>query len=342
MKLLKLKQGTLNWEKVREKRIGSSEVFDIVRYYATDEEIQNCGINAERLRSEKPYTTVWALYHKMIGSGLYHKGTLAPELAEYGHIVEPYGAKKLQKGREKKLKAGAVYADDRLIASLDLEGVAEEMDEVSFVNGPGAPKRGQRFVCEQKSMMPTNVKKGLPMKYVIQAQYQIAKTKADFYILQLMVLDEDTVFLRGKLCGMSAKKREAYFDEHLKVSLFYFKNNEQLSRLIEVCLSRFFDDVDKKREPRAFIEYDSAANIIESIRLNALYHDGLTLDQPLEAYLASKDAEEEAESHRKEELQKIVDFAKENNCCRFRSQDGTTAMFDKRGSLRVKRKEEAI
>ena len=54
MKKVKLKQGTLAWEKARESRIGSSEVFDIVRYYSTDEELQNCGINAEDFKSEKP------------------------------------------------------------------------------------------------------------------------------------------------------------------------------------------------------------------------------------------------------------------------------------------------
>ena len=66
MKKAKLKQGTLAWEKAKATRIGSSEIFDIVKYYATDEELQNCGINAEDFRLEKPYTTVWALYHKIL------------------------------------------------------------------------------------------------------------------------------------------------------------------------------------------------------------------------------------------------------------------------------------
>lgn len=336
MKQVKLKQGTLDWEKAREHRIGSSEVFDIVRYYATDEELQNCGINAESFRSEKPYTTVWALYHKLTKSGLYKKAVLAPELAEYGHIVEPYGVTQLQRGRKNRLKSGTVYADERLIASLDCEGVAEAVDIVHYVNGPGTPKIGQRFVCEQKSMLPSKVKNGLPFKYVVQAQYQITKTKANFYILQLMVLDEDDAFLRGKICGMTVKKRHKYFDDHLKVSLFYFKNNEHLSRLIEECLIRFFSDVDARKEPRAFLDCDSVANIIESIRINALYQSSLVLDANLEHYVKLKQAEETADKLRQEELQRIIDIAKENNCCKFRSADGITGQFDKRGSFRVK------
>ncbi|MEG2021596.1 MAG: hypothetical protein RR087_07460, partial [Oscillospiraceae bacterium] len=78
MKKTNLKQGTLAWEKARESRIGSSEIFDIVRYYATDEELQNCGISAEAIRAEKPYTTTWALYHKMQNDGIYQRGELPP------------------------------------------------------------------------------------------------------------------------------------------------------------------------------------------------------------------------------------------------------------------------
>lgn len=66
-----LKQGTLAWDNARATRIGSSEVFDIVRYYATDDELQNCGFNAEAVRAEKPYTTAWALYHKMLNDGIF-------------------------------------------------------------------------------------------------------------------------------------------------------------------------------------------------------------------------------------------------------------------------------
>lgn len=337
MKRVKLKQGTLAWEKARDVRIGSSEVFDIVKYYATDEEIQNCGINAEDFKAEKPYTTAWALYHKMLGDGLYKKEALAPEFAEYGHAVEPYGVKVLQRGRDHKLKPGVVYADKRLIASLDIEGIAEDIDMVAqFVYGHGHPRIGQRFVCEQKTMLPQVIKNGLPFKYIIQAQYQITHTKADFFILQLMVLKDDTVFNRGKICQMSKKKRFEFLDaDNMKVSHYYFQNNEHLAQLIQTCLNRFFDDVDNLREPKPFLEYDTSRNIIESIRLNAMYNDKLVFDFDLEEYKKAKKAEDDAGAKRKDELQKIVELAKENNVCRFRAEDGTTALFAKDGSFRL-------
>lgn len=335
MKKVKLRQGTLAWEKVRATRIGSSEIFDIVRYYSTDEELQNCGINAEDFKSENPFTSVWSLYHKLRNDGLYRKAAIEPENAEYGHATEPYGVKKLQQGRAKKLRPGEVYVDDRLIASLDIAGIAEEMDCVPFVNGSGTPQVGQRFVCEQKSLRPNVIKKSLPYKYIIQAQYQILKTKADFFILQVMVLDEDTPFIRGKICQMSKPTRYKYLDKNMKVGHCYFKNNEHLARLIEACISRFFSAVDNGDEPAAFIATDTQKNIIESIRENTFYNDKYEQPFDLSAYARAKAEEEKAKANKAAEMQKIIDFAKEHNTCRFRSETAV-GLFDKAGRFILK------
>lgn len=342
MRQVKVKQGTLDWEKLRERRIGSSEIYDIVRYYATDTELQNCGINAEDFRAEKPFTTAWALYHKMLDDGLYNRASVAAEDAEYGHAAEPYGVYLLQKSREHKITPGKVFISDRLIASLDASGIAEECDtNIAYVNGTGSPRLGDRFVCEQKTIRPELIKKGVPYKYIIQAQYQVLQTEADFFILQVMTLDEDTTFIRGKICQMSRKKRFEYFGEHLKVSNLYFRNNPHLSALIDVCIKRFFDAVDNQIEPKAFIENDLQSNIIESIRLNSLYNDSLQYPAELSAYIAAKEYEELAKAHKNEELQKLIEIAKANNICRFIAADGTTAVFSKNGRFLVRPPKEA-
>lgn len=331
-----LKQGTLKWEKARTTRIGSSEVFDIIRYYATDEELQNCGINAENLRVEKPYSTAWALYHKLQNDNIFQRQELPPELAEYGHAVEPYGVKVLQEGRRRKLKAGEVYISDRLIASLDVSGISEEIDERPFDYGSGSVRACKRFVCEQKSMMPNVLKNGLPIKYIIQAQYQITMTNADFYILQIMVLDNDTVFERGKIVQMSRAKRAEYLKDKLTVTHLYFQNNEHLAMLIKTCLDRFFADVNNHREPTPFIIHDSQKNIIDSIRINTFYNKNLTLDLDLSEYIEAKEKADNAEYERKASLQKIIEAAKEFNASRFRSIDGTTASFSSSGAFLLK------
>lgn len=332
MKKTRLKQGSLAWEKARSTRIGGSEVFDIVRYYATDEELQNCGINAEAFRDEEPFTTTWALYHKIINDGVYRREALPPEYAEYGHAVEPYGVHLLQKGRAKKLKPGEVYVNKKLVASLDVSGIAEEVDtNVPFTYGQGNPKINQKFVCEQKSMMPQKFKKALPYKYIVQAQYQLVMTGADFYILQIMVLKEDTPFIRGKICQMSKATRYRYLDENLKVTNVYCQNNEHLAQLIKVCIDRFFKDVEERKEPRAYIASDKQRNIIESIRLNSAYNPDASVDYDLSLFASLREECASADDRLREEMQKIVEAAKENNACNFNGGNGITAKFDKIG-----------
>ena len=340
MNKTKLKQGTLDWEKARLTRVGGSEVFDIVRYYATDEELQNCGINAEKFKEEKPYTTAWSLYHKILNDGVYQRNELAPEFAEYGHAVEPYGLDILQAGRTRKLKSGEVYASDKLIASLDISGVSEEVDVRPFNYGSGFVPVGKKFVCEQKTMMPNVVKRGLPFKYIVQAQYQILMTGADFYILQIMVLQNDTVFERGKITQMSKKKRAEYLKDKMSVNMLYFADNPHLSALIKICLERFFSDVKDRKEPKAYIVHDTQKNIIESIRLNTSYNKKLTLTYDLTEYAKAKEKADEAEENRKTCLQKIIEQAKEYNASRFQTQDGKfSGSFSASGAFLLKETE---
>ncbi len=342
MKKVNLKQGTLEWDIARQTRIGGSEVFDIVRYYATDQELQNCGINAEKFKAEAPYTSVWALYHKILDDGEYQREELAPEFAEYGHAVEPYGLYVLQKSRSKRLKAGEVYADDRLIASLDISGVAEEIDIRPFDRGEGTPQIGQKFVCEQKSMMPQKVKSGIPYKYLIQAQYQLIATGAKFYILQIMVLNNDTVYERGKIVQMSVKKRKEYLADKLSVSNYYIAPNLHLATLIKTCLSRFFSAVDERKEPTPFIETDPQRNIIHSIRCNSLFSNDRVIDPGivLAYYIGIKQKADAAEQERKKALQQFVELAKDLNGCKFKDRNGNTAQFSASGAFLVKEAKE--
>lgn len=336
MDKVKLTQGTLQWEQARETRIGSSEVFDIVRYYASPDELQNCGINAEKIMEEAPYTSAWALYHKMRQDGLYHREALAPEYAEYGHAVEPYGLHVLQKGRAHKLKPGEVYASDRLIASLDIAGISESCDCIPFDVGYGMAAAGRRFLCEQKSMHPDRYKAGLPIKHIIQAQYQAAMVSADFFVIQVMVLHNDTVFERGKVTQMSLAQRKKYLAENMDVHHIYFRYSEALASLITVCLERFFSDVDSGNEPTPYIETDSTKNIISSIRSNTYFNKDGTVQVDLVPYLEAKDRQEKAEQERKAILQDVIGVAKASNVVKFMGPDGTSASFSKDGKFLVK------
>jgi hypothetical protein len=333
MKKYKLIQGTREWELAKETRIGSSEVFDIVRYYATEQELLNCGLNPEEVMNEKPFYTAWALYHKILRDGLYQKAELDPAYTEYGHAMEKYGRMLLQQGRANKLKAGSVYADNRCIASLDIEGITEDIDRKPFDFGNGFVPVGKPFVCEQKTLF--EYKNNLPVKYIIQAQFQVTETKKDLFILQVMILKNDTEFERGKITMLAEKspvKLAKYLQGKVMVNHYYFQNNEALAVLIKLCLSRFFAYVDARKEPRAFIENDSQKNIILSLRANSFYNDKMVLEYPLLKYAELKLKAELAEQERKDELQKIIDCARDKNASRFIC-DGFNAMFAANGNF---------
>ena len=277
MKKMKIKQGTRAWENAKETRIGSSEIFDIVRYYATEAELQNCGIDAKKFKEELPFVSTWALYHKLINDGIYQKPLLDPALGEYGLAMEYYGLKLLQENRKNKLKKCQVFISDKLIASLDISGVSEEIDVREFDYGTGKIKPGLKFVCEQKTITP--YKDHLPLKYIIQAQYQITMSKHNYYLLQLMMLENDTDFERGKIVSLantSKRKFIEYVKNKVKVQYIYFNHNEALSQLIKVCLDRFFKDVEQRKEPSPYVQIDSVNNIIISVRQNSFYNPELT------------------------------------------------------------------
>lgn len=331
-----LKQGTLQWEQARESRIGSSEVFDLVRYYASAEELQNCGISPEKIMEESPYSSAWALYHKMRGDGLYQRESLAPEYAQYGHAVEPYGLFVLQQGRKNRVKRGEVYVSDRLIASLDLSGISEDCDARPFDVGQGLVPVGKRFVCEQKSMTMERYQAGLPIKYIIQAQYQAAMVQADFFIIQIMMLHNDSAFERGRVTQMNLTQRRKYLAQNMTMEHLYFRYNDALAALIACCLDRFLAAVDKEEEPTPYIEQDSMANILASIRSNSYFDPKAAITFALSPYVDAKQRRDEAERERKKILQGILEEAKAHNVVKFWSEDGTKVSFSKDGKFLVR------
>ena len=341
MKKMKIKQGTRAWEAAKETRIGSSEVFDIVRYYASEEELQNCGLDARKFKEELPFVSTWALYHKMLKDEIYQKPLLNPALGEYGLAMEQYGLKILQENRVHKLKKGEVFISDNLIASLDISGIAEDVDLRPFDYGNGTIKPGDKFVCEQKTISP--FKDSLPLKYVIQAQYQISMSKKKFFILQAMILDDDTEFERGKIVSLANTNKTKfinYVKDKVKIQHIYFNHNEALSQLITLCLNRFFKDVKEKKEPVPYIQTDKTRNILISVRQNSFYNPDLIKEFDLSEYWKCKKDCDAADKRKQEAMQKIIEFAMLNNCSRFVGSDGLSASFSSDGKFLIKEAKE--
>lgn len=95
-----------------------------------------------------------------------------------------------------------------------------------------------------------------------------------------------------------------------------------------------------RNEPKPFIEVDKVSQVIVSIRQNSFYNPSLIKEYDLSDYAEKKKTEKEAEKARKEALQKLIEFAMENNCSRFDSASGHTASFSSDGKLLLKEPKE--
>jgi len=60
---INVKQRSDEWHKLRATRVGSSEIFGLVKYYITDNELQNVGINPDTF-TEKPYISAFVVGSK--------------------------------------------------------------------------------------------------------------------------------------------------------------------------------------------------------------------------------------------------------------------------------------
>ena len=202
---------------------------------------------------------------------------------------------------------------------------------------------GEKFVCEQKTISP--YKGHLPLKYVIQAQYQISMSKANYFILQAMILNEDTPFERGKIVALANTNKSKFFDYvkgKVKIQHIYFNNNEALAQLIKVCIYRFFEAVEKREEPAPFIQIDNISNIIVSIRQNSFYNPELAKEYDLTKYIKLKKECDLAELNKRQEMQKIIEFIMDNNCSRlFDSVSGYSAFFTSNGRFLLKEPKES-
>ena len=158
-----------------------------------------------------------------------------------------------------------------------------------------------------------------------------------------MILDKDTPFERGKIVALantSKKKFLEYVKDKVKIQLIYFNNNEALVQLINVCLDRFFADVENRKEPKPFIVVDSVSNVMTSIRQNSFYNPDLIKEYDLSEFATCKDNFEKAKKAKEDAQQKIIEFAMQNNCSRFAGANGYSAMISSNGRFLLKEPKE--
>ncbi len=184
LNIIKLKQKSNAWLDLKDTRIGSSEIYGLVKYYIKDEELESLGINSTEFK-EKPYTTAWEIWHKFMSKDIYVRKPLEWVLAEYGNSIEKFAFKWIQKKENFKygecaFNEGEVYTNDNdiRIASLDIEAMINSTEIFQDSNGNDISlKDDNEFVVEVKAMSKFKVSKdkiitsGVDWKYILQLQY---------------------------------------------------------------------------------------------------------------------------------------------------------------------------
>lgn len=258
MKTQNLKQNTDSWLSFKKSRIGSSEIFGLIRYYCTPEELQNAGIDSDKFNDD-PYITAYQLYHKLKNPALYIEPEFNYMLSKFGYKIEKFVLDHLQK--EKKYnstyKKGSVVADDIKIASIDIEGRADSSQiikdsndyDISLADTP-------EFIVESKGVSVFKSKKdkieivGVDWKFIFQLQYQLLCSGKKWGKIIAVALNKDNLFERGYISGLSNAKALKYIGENSKIYEFVHIARPEYQYLIESALEKFQIDLKTNQEPK--------------------------------------------------------------------------------------------
>lgn len=257
MEKLSLKQGGQKWLDLKKTRIGSSEIFGLIKHYITSQELQNVGINTDNFKDEA-YTTAWQLYQKFVNPMLYVEAEFDKNLSIFGRRIEEFSFDYLKKQNKhnSNYSKGGVYFDNLKIASLDIRGKANSLDIIQDSNGFNISladypeflvetKGHAAFVTQSKNVTT----QGADWKFIFQLQYALYLTKTKWGKIFMVSLFNDNEFERGYISGLSKKTALKYIADNSEIFEFVYIARPEYQYLIEKALNRFQFDLESHNEP---------------------------------------------------------------------------------------------
>lgn len=250
-----IKQNSQAWLELRKKRLCSSEIFGLIHYYITKEELQNVGINSDDF-ADTPYVTAFELFHKFKNPNLYIERPFTKEKQAYSKRIEQFALHYLSKIENKynsTYEKGAVYTDEKLMATLDIEAEANSKDIIQDSNGFNISlKDTPRHLIGVKDCVSYVMKskeyaeKGVDWKFIFKTQFAMMLAKYEWCRIVIFSLVNDNQFERGLICGLSKDKSFNYINDNVNIYNYIYKARPEYQYLIKTALKRF--------------EYDLAAN----------------------------------------------------------------------------------
>lgn len=261
-----LEQGSDAWHEAREKRIGSSEIFGLVKYYITEKELLNVGINPETF-TEKPYVSAFELFYKFKAPGMYIGKVLRREYDIFGKRVEAMARDYLRQEGISTIRRGGVYIDGDRIASLDIEATRKTTDIIQDINGSYIdPVQYPEYIIEIKGKYEgMDPEKPIDWRHIFQVQYAMRLSGTKWCELFCASLINDNMFERGYISALSKRRAIAYLNEQTEISRYYMIYREDYQLIMDLALERFFSDV-LSNNPPAFDDVKNNEMVYNLVR----------------------------------------------------------------------------
>lgn len=259
MTITTIKKNSQAWLELRKKRLTSSEIFGLIHYYITKEELQNVGINNDDF-TEIPYITAFELFHKFKNSSLYIERPITKEREAYSNRLEQFALHYLSKIENKynsTYEQGAVYADEQLMATLNIEAKANCKDIIQDANGfnislKDTPKHfiglkdSSSYIIKNKEY----AEKGIDWKFIFKTQFAMMLAKYEWCRIIIFSLVNDNQFERGFICGLSKNKAFEYINDNVNIYNYIYKARPEYQYLIKTAIKRFEYDLKVNNPPR--------------------------------------------------------------------------------------------
>lgn len=317
MRKVNLKQGSIQWLSARSSRIGASEAYAIIRHYASENELLNCGIQPDDIISEVPFIGVYALYQKIAAGATLNNISIWD--SEFGHALEAWFKNKFSVKPK-----SPVYLDHQSIVSLDA------------IDGSGCEYVPDGAIVEIK----TNRHKTTKLAWVIQATLQCAAAQRDEAYIAVISLFDVSEARRGAVVNayntMGKRKFFKYIDTlNPQVDVIKMEYNPKLFALWKVCLERFFYDLKLNLPPLPIIGEIKDKSSIKELLSN--YNDEVNIaEEELLEYEKSCRLLKEAQEYKNITEQKLFEYSVKNKARALKSEN-MMAKWSASGALLLKR-----
>lgn len=317
MKKINIKQRSIEWHNLRATRVGASEAWALVQYYATDSELLAAGIDPKLARDEinKPYKSAYALYQQIKGNP--YPASIDIWDSQYGEAVEAW-----VRAQYATAPKAEVFYDKTNICSLDLADAE---------NGPWAAP-----VVEVKSRR--QIAAEFPLSWQMQVSLQCrAKGVTHAGILQIAMKSFDE---RLRTCvafsymNSTRKKFLRYFDGIEKELDFRtYERNDRLLALYDVCAGRFWSDVNADKTPWPILADEPNSSAV-TVLLGSFVRTGM---YDLSRYIELKNLESNIKKAVAAEKQAIFQHCAGTACIAVEDANGNRGHWSAAGSFLVKK-----